>query len=619
MKKTIALILALIISMLTFTSCGVYNGIDKPVKPGGGDSTTDTPVTPDTPDVPDDSVPFTVTLVYDEAPFVDTDGMFAFWTREGEIHNAPFVYDEKTGISTASIKGLDGDYAVTLLNLPDKYMYDANAYTVTNNRRNTVIELFKFYKNGAKSGADPYNAHSISRVGAYTAKITAKQPHMFFQFTPTKEGTYTITTICDTNANEINPSFDIYNGSYGSWYYHHTVESGGAEASYTRNVKYELSLHKDNIGQPFLFMVSASHKNGTYPMEVSFLVKYEAPDNSRDDYGVKTDKLTLSLTDEGYVVSSENSVHAEILAGGVLYDENMQIPSRLEGKMSLIKGDSELLGLTFTRTSTNEDTSGGKDLVGSVFVEEIGISIGVGATYVYVVSAKDGVITLYNSTTKYYADEELLASRGDIIGPTGKIQYPEIFVSTGTYRFDGKMFGLNEDDGFYHLYNEETGKYDGPILYAKIRKENRFVPGHTPIGSPLPYEIAFIGGYSYACKECGYHFSGTECPLCGEAAVYLGVMGIEDPGNDMLHSLSGGTEDYYSFIASYAAYVNQDTNAEGVYPVDEHLKEFLQKLAIQGSYFMDGNGIVERSAELLGYRLYSSEEDQWLFACCYYV
>ena len=217
------------------------------------------------------------------------------------------------------------------------------------------------------------------------------------------------------------------------------------------------------------------------------------------------------------------------------------------------------------------------------------------------------------------ANEELLKERGDIIGPTGEIQYPEIFVSAGVYRFDGSMFGLNEDDGFYHLYNEETGKYDGPILYAKIRKENRFVPAHTPQGSPLPYEIAFIGGYSYVCEKCGHQFSATECPKCGTAAENLGVWGIEQPGNDMLHSLSGGTEDYYSFIESYAAYVKQDTNSEGVYPVDEQRKEFLQKVAIYGSYFMDGNGIVERSAELLGFRLYSSEEDQWLFACCYYV
>ena len=619
MKKIIALILALTLSLLTLTSCGgVYSGIEKPNKPSDGGS-EDKPTTPVDPDTPKDTEPFTVTLIYDDAPFVDTDGMYAIWTREGEIHNAPFIYDETTGISKASITGLDGDYAVTLSGVPTKYTYDSNAYSATNNKRNTVIELFRFYSNGTSSGADPYSAHAISRVGAYTAKITKKQPHMFYQFTPTREGTYTITTICDINANEINPSFDIYNGSYGSWYYNHTVDSGGAEGSYTRNVSYELSLHKENIGQPFLFKVSESSKVESDSIEVCFIVKYEAPDNSRDDHGIKNDKLTITSVDGHYVISSSNLVYADLLDGGVLYGEDMQPVTRLEGKMSLIKGGTELLRFTFTRTSTDTDEAAGGDLIGSVLVEEKNIDIGGGATYKYVVSAADGTVTLYNSVTKFYADEEILAERGEIIGPTGEIKYPEIFVEPGVYRFDGSMFGLNEEDGYYHLYNEESGKYDGPILYAKIRKENRFVPGHQPIGSPLPSEIAFIGGYSYVCKKCENKFSATECPKCGEAAVYLGVMGIEDPGNDMLHSLTGGTEDYYSFIASYAAYVNQETNSEGVYPVDEELKEFLQKVAIYGSYFMDGNGIVEKSAELLGYRLYSSEEDQWLFACCYYV
>lgn len=617
MKKLIALILALTLSLLALTSCGTYNGIDKPDKPTGTER-PDTPTTPTTPVTPDDTAPFTVTLVYDEAPFVDTDGTYAIWTRENEIHRAPFVYDEKTGISTASITGLDGDYAVTLLNLASKYMYDANAYSATNNKRNTVIELFRYYSNGTKTGADEYSAHSITRVGAYTATITKKQPHMFYQFVPTKEGTYTITTICDINANEINPSFGIYNGSYGSWYYNHTVDSGGAEASYTRNVKYEISLHKENIGQPFLFKVSASHKDGVYPMDVSFIVKYEAPDNSRDDYGVKNDDLTITAVDGTYVISSADSIYADILKDGVLYDDNMAPATSLEGELFLIKNGVVLLSLTFTRTSTDADAAAGRDTVGSVFVELENANIDVGGTYVYVIS-NDGTITLYNSTTKYEANEDILKERGEIIGPTGEIQYPEVFVEAGVYRFDGSMFGLNEDDGFYHLYNEETGKYDGPILYAKIRKGTRFVPGHTPQGSPLPYEIAFIGGYSYVCAKCKNQFSATECPKCGTAAENLGVMGIEDPGNDMLHSLTGGTEDYYSFIESYAAYVKQDINPEGVYPVDEDLKEFLQKVAIYGSYFMDGNGTVERSAELLGFRLYSSEEDQWLFACCYYV
>ena len=40
MKKLIALMLALIISLLAFTSCGTYNGIDKPTGPSGDDTPT---------------------------------------------------------------------------------------------------------------------------------------------------------------------------------------------------------------------------------------------------------------------------------------------------------------------------------------------------------------------------------------------------------------------------------------------------------------------------------------------------------------------------------------------------------------------------------------------------
>ena len=74
MKKIIALMLAFTLSLLALTSCGTYNGIDKPNKPGGSTETPDTPATPDTPDTPTDTTPFTVMLVYDDAPSVSTNG-----------------------------------------------------------------------------------------------------------------------------------------------------------------------------------------------------------------------------------------------------------------------------------------------------------------------------------------------------------------------------------------------------------------------------------------------------------------------------------------------------------------------------------------------------------------
>jgi hypothetical protein len=39
--------------------------------------------------------------------------------------------------------------------------------------------------------------------------------------------------------------------------------------------------------------------------------------------------------------------------------------------------------------------------------------------------------------------------------------------------------------------------------------------------------------------------------------------------------MSEGTEDYSAFIESYAAYIHQETNPDGVYPVTEDLRIFL--------------------------------------------
>ena len=43
------------------------------------------------------------------------------------------------------------------------------------------------------------------------------------------------------------------------------------------------------------------------------------------------------------------------------------------------------------------------------------------------------------------------------------------------------------------------------------------------------------------------------------------------------------------------------------------MKEFLQKFSISQRLFFDGNGFVESTG------VYAAEEDQWLFACGYYV
>jgi hypothetical protein len=84
---------------------------------------------------------------------------------------------------------------------------------------------------------------------------------------------------------------------------------------------------------------------------------------------------------------------------------------------------------------------------------------------------------------------------------------------------------------------------------------------------------------------------------------------IESHGNKNL-TVENGTENYKQFIEiSYTAACNSD----GVCYVTNELKEFLQKFSVSQRLFLDGNGFVESTG------VYAIEEDQWLFACGYYV
>ena len=65
-------------------------------------------------------------------------------------------------------------------------------------------------------------------------------------------------------------------------------------------------------------------------------------------------------------------------------------------------------------------------------------------------------------------------------------------------------------------------------------------------------------------------------------------------------------------VKGYVSYCN----ADGVAPVTEELKEFLQGFAITQRYFSDGEGWVETNSK---YPIDAYEDSQWLFACAYYA
>lgn len=204
----------------------------------------------------------------------------------------------------------------------------------------------------------------------------------------------------------------------------------------------------------------------------------------------------------------------------------------------------------------------------------------------------------------------------------------------GRYEFDGSMFklfekdedingdGVGDGDGYYHVYDETlyagNGGY-GPILYACITEPCRFMdlsfthvedPGNKAltVNGTDNYKLFIEGNQIEAGYFCVSHDqNNVYCPCIG-----TNCNGICYEGCEECHEQCRQLPTDYGSIVGYADYVNSD----GVYAVTEELKVFLQAFSISQRYFADGNGWVEEHPL---YKVDAKEEDQWLFACGYYV
>lgn len=164
-----------------------------------------------------------------------------------------------------------------------------------------------------------------------------------------------------------------------------------------------------------------------------------------------------------------------------------------------------------------------------------------------------------NFKTKEYPSDKYIYLNSD----HGKGSYYS-GATNGTGLLTSKDYKYNEETGYWHRYYSETDTF-GPILCAKIT------------------------------QPCAYY----------EESLNL----IESHGNKNL-TVSNGTENYKQFIEiDYTLACNSD----GVCYVTMELKEFLQKFSVSQRLFFDGNGFVESTG------VYAIEEDQWLFACGYYI
>ena len=189
----------------------------------------------------------------------------------------------------------------------------------------------------------------------------------------------------------------------------------------------------------------------------------------------------------------------------------------------------------------------------------------------------------------------------------------------GAYVFDEDNYRLWEisdgGDGVYHVYDEEkyasTGGY-GPVLVAFIGASTRFLESFISMGENAPsnpFSVSttedyrhFIMGYEslvsqgyYCVGECKCHDASDPNKSC-------------PPGSPNCHANCRPCPEGMESSGGYAAWCNDD----GVAPVTEELKGFLQKFSTSKRCFADGDGFAEKSG------IYAYEDSQWLFACGYY-
>lgn len=291
MKKFIALTAAAIASLMLLAGCGTYS---KPPASTGDGTGSDDEKNP-----PKLECKFKVTLVYDGKQYIPENEVSAQWYDGTGKTVAKF---NENGVAEAA--ELNGDYRVTLLGLDTAYTYNPNIYYATNDNPEVEIEVHRLSSVTGKGIA--YKEYELKTTGYYRATFTnAEQAKngLLFLYAPVREGKYSIESIVDITANEINPIANVYFGSRQFFKEDSftVLDTGGVSASYTKNFKYDVQLRKDEIGQGigqgnvfrYLIRFNSRISNVSYPFNIDFYVSYQGKADENKD-----DSVTVSVKED---------------------------------------------------------------------------------------------------------------------------------------------------------------------------------------------------------------------------------------------------------------------------------------------------------------------------------
>ena len=508
---------------------------------------------------------FKVYIEFNGSPFVQEDGtpIIVSWND-----GLTYVDAEVNQYGYAKAEGLDGNYMVTLKNIPEGYAYNPNPYNeetksygyeVTNDSPEITIDIYRLGTTKG-AGSTEYNRTVMTRTGVYRATLTGTGHKIFFEFAPKSSGTYTIESWVPVTDDKINPKVDVYTSSFAAPIYQYTLDSGAAEGKYyTKNFKYEVEIAEEMIssgGQVvFVFSVYATARNNSYfPLTVDFAVKYDG------GFELDTTHSEFVVPDELYGIMAQKLETMKSLSKEELYSEYGLGETSYENLAKL--STAKLWNGTSLNQFLNEN-------------EEIrAIAVGYLNSYF----------------GKYYNDTE----GKSWVNPASPIGSKLVLL--------GKGYEYNEKTGFYHKFNEKLyeddpygyGKGFGPVLYADITS-----PVRTGILEDPFTSIEYRGNKALTVSN------GTE-------NYKLFIESFEKANAMSIQVLGGGVEcsDALKNLIGYASI----TNSDGAVPVTKELADFLQKYAINQAMFMDGDGWAERAET----PYQSTEEYQWLFACGYY-
>ena len=249
MKKILSLLL-IAIMLFSLTSClGEYQvGVNQGGNNNQNNNTggTEDDLDPDEGYAPptmngDPTDDFVVTLHADGSPYSPRTEMYAYWTDGSSVHTAKF---DKNGV--ARIDGLDGDYRVTLTNVPNEYTYNPNDNLATNDDRSIIVNLYTL-NSLSGGGTGLYDCYNFRKTGVYSAVLNSADDGIFFQYAPDGMGTYSIESWADVITDDIDPDIDVYIGSSQWKAYEKTITDGGPVGSYTINFVHEVQIASENI------------------------------------------------------------------------------------------------------------------------------------------------------------------------------------------------------------------------------------------------------------------------------------------------------------------------------------------------------------------------------------